>query len=379
MTPSETKNLDSVAQKVEAGQRLSRQDGLSLFECGDLLKLGALADLARRRLAGERVFFINNRHINHTNVCGNRCRFCAFSAGEGEPGAYTMSLDEVVAAARQSLAGGISELHIVGGEHPSLPYEYYLDMIRALHDLDPAVHIQAFTASEISFFARRSGKTVAQVLLELKEAGLGSLPGGGAEIFSERVRRLVCNRKISGQGWLDVMRTAHETGLKSNATMLYGHIETVEERVDHLLRLRQLQDETGGFGSFIPLAFHPANTRLAHLPGSTGIEDLKMLAVSRLMLDNFVNIKAFWIMLGIKVAQISLFFGVNDIDGTVVEEKITHAAGAHTGQSVSRSELVGLIRAAGRVPVERDTLYNVIRVYDDGREGRLIVDGVAEI
>ncbi len=374
-----TNDIDLIAAKVEAGERLSRGDGEALLASGGLLKLGELADRARRRLAGERVFFVSNRHINHTNVCGNRCKFCAFSASEGEPGAYTMSLDEILAAARASLADGITELHIVGGEHPALPYEYYLEMIQALHELDPAVHIQAFTASEISFFASRSGKTVAQVLAELKQAGLGSLPGGGAEIFSERVRGLVCPRKISGQGWLDVMRTAHETGIKSNATMLYGHVETAGERIDHLIRLRQLQDETGGFGSFIPLTFHPANTGLAHLPGSTGIEDLKMLAVSRLMLDNFVNIKAFWIMLGIKVAQISLFFGVNDIDGTVVEEKITHAAGARTGQALSRNELVGLIRAAGRIPVERDTLYNVVRVYDGGQGGGPLVDMVEEV
>ncbi len=371
--------LDFIEAKVLAGQRLSFEDGVALLESGDLLWLGGLADLARQRLAGDRVFFVNNRHINHTNVCGNSCKFCAFSAREGSPEAYTMSLDEVLAAARQSLADGITELHIVGGEHPSLPFEYYREMIGALHQLDPAVHIQAFTASEISFFARRANKTVAEVLLELKKAGLGSLPGGGAEIFSERVRGLVCSRKISGRGWLDVMRIAHETGIKSNATMLYGHVESGAERIDHLLRLRELQDQTGGFGSFIPLPFHPANTGLSHLPGSTGIEDLKMLAVSRLMLDNFANIKAFWIMLGVKVAQISLHFGVNDIDGTVVEEKITHAAGAQTGQEISRNELVGLIRAAGRIPVERDTLYNVIHTYEGGKDERRPVEEVEEL
>ncbi len=357
--------MDVIEEKVISGERLSREDGLKLLETDDLLRVGALADQARRRVAGDRVFFINNRHINHTNVCGNGCKFCAFNAREDSPDAYTMTLDEVIERARASLADGATELHIVGGEHPSLPYEYYLEMIAALRRLDPSVHIQAFTASEIAFFARRAGKSVEEVLLELKDAGLGSLPGGGAEIFSERVRRQVCPNKISAQGWLDVMRTAHKAGIKSNATMLYGHVETAGERIDHLLRLRELQDETGGFGSFIPLAFHPENTKLSELPGTTGVEDLKMLAVGRLMLDNFVNIKAFWIMLGIKVAQISMHFGVNDIDGTVVEEKITHAAGARTGQSISRDELIGLIRDAGRTPVERDTLYNVIRVYED--------------
>jgi aminodeoxyfutalosine synthase len=361
----EIQEMEAIERKVEAGERLSFEDGVALLTSPDLLRVGAMADLARRRAVGSDVYFINNRHINHTNVCGNRCKFCAFSAVEGSPDAYTMTPEEVLDRARESLADGITELHIVGGEHPSLPYDYYLNMIRSLHELDPAVHIQAFTASEITFFARRTKRTEREVLLELRDAGLGSLPGGGAEIFSERVRGLVCDKKISGQGWLDVMRTAHEVGIRSNATMLYGHVETIEERVDHLLKLRELQDETGGFGSFIPLAFHPANTDLKELPGTSGIENLQMLAVSRLMLDNFPNIKAFWIMIGIKLAQISLHFGVNDIDGTVVEEKITHAAGADTEQAIPKDELIRLIRDAGRTPVERDTLYNVIRRYED--------------
>ncbi|MFA5801915.1 MAG: aminofutalosine synthase MqnE [Thermoleophilia bacterium] len=362
---SDTKALDAIEAKVTAGERLSLEDGLALLASGDLLRVGAMADLARRRSVGDEVYFINNRHINHTNVCGNRCKFCAFSADEGADDAYTMTLEEVLERARESLTDGITELHIVGGEHPSLPYEYYLDMIRSLHELDQDVHLQAFTASEISFFAKRTKRSEEEVLLELKEAGLGSMPGGGAEIFAERVRGIVCDKKISGEKWLDVMRTAHKVGIKSNATLLYGHVETLEERIDHLVRLRELQDETGGFGSFIPLAFHPANTDLEDLPGTTGFEDLKMLAVSRLMLDNFDNIKAFWIMIGIKLAQISLHFGVNDIDGTVVEEKITHAAGAETEQAIAKDELIRLIRDAGRKPVERDTLYNVIRRFGD--------------
>ncbi|MHB0867745.1 MAG: aminofutalosine synthase MqnE [Thermoleophilia bacterium] len=361
----QTSELDRIEEKVAAAERLSLEDGVALLRSHDLLRVGAMADLARRRAVGDDVYFINNRHINHTNVCGNQCKFCAFNAKEGDPDAYTMTLDEVLDRARESLADGITELHIVGGEHPSLPYEYYLQMIQELHDLDPNVHIQAFTASEIAFFAKRGGKSVEDVLLELKAAGLGSMPGGGAEIFSERVRGLVCDKKISGEIWLDVMRTAHAVGIRSNATMLYGHVETYEERIDHLIRLRQLQDETGGFGSFIPLAFHPANTELDHLSGTSGIEDLKMIAVSRLMLDNFPHIKAFWIMIGIKLAQISLHFGANDIDGTVVEEKITHAAGAETEEAIAKSELIRLIRDAGRNAVERDTLYNVVRRYED--------------
>lgn len=361
----ETRVLDTVEAKVREGERLTFDDGVALLRSHDLLRIGAMADLARRRAVGDDVYFINNRHINHTNVCGNRCKFCAFSADEGSAEAYTMTLDEVLARARESLQDGITELHIVGGEHPSLPYDYYVEMISALHGLDPDVHIQAFTASEIAFFAKRSRKTIEEVLLELKSAGLGSMPGGGAEIFATRVRGIVCDKKISGEEWLDVMCLAHKAGIKSNATMLYGHVETLEERIDHLIRLREVQDETGGFGSFIPLAFHPANTDLEHLSGTTGIEDLKMIAVSRLMLDNFRNIKAFWIMIGIKLAQISLHFGANDIDGTVVEEKITHAAGAETEEAIAKSELIRLIRDAGREPVERDTLYNVIRRYED--------------
>jgi aminodeoxyfutalosine synthase len=364
-TESKVSSLESIEKKVAAGERLSLEDGLALIDSPDLLRIGAMADIARRRIAGDEVYFINNRHINHTNVCGNRCKFCAFSADEGAPDAYTLTLNEVLDKARESLADGITELHIVGGEHPSLPYQYYVEMIRELHKLDPQVHIQAFTASEIAFFAKRASKSEREILVELQEAGLGSLPGGGAEIFSARVRGAVCEKKISGEKWLEVMQTAHELGVKSNATMLYGHLETAEERIDHLIRLRELQDETGGFGSFIPLAFHPANTQLEDLPGTSGIEDLRMIAVSRLMLDNFRNIKAFWIMIGIKLAQIALHFGANDIDGTVVEEKITHAAGAETEEAIAKAELIRLIRDVGRIPVERDTLYNIVRRYED--------------
>lgn len=324
-----------------------------------------MADYARSRIAGDEVYFISNRHINHTNVCRNRCLFCAFSHDEGDTDAYTLSIDEVVAKARETLAAGeITEIHIVGGEHPDLPLDYFVEMLAALRELAPNVHIQAFTASEIAHFARMSGKPVVAVLAELKEAGLGSLPGGGAEVFSGRVRGLICERKISGQEWLDVMRAAHGVGLKSNATMLYGHVETPAELADHLIRLRALQDETGGFNAFIPLSFQPANTGLSELPGPTGYDDLKALAVGRLVLDNFRHVKAFWINIGLKLAQVSLAFGVNDLDGTVVEERISHAAGVDTAQELSKAELVRVIRAAGRTPVERDTLYNVVRRFD---------------
>jgi aminodeoxyfutalosine synthase len=361
--------LRDVWHKVEARRRLNEADAVALLESPDLLALGAMADVARRRLAGDDVFFICNRHINHTNVCANRCLFCAFSHDDGDAEAFTLTVDEVLEKARQTLTGGITEIHIVGGEHPTLPYEYYLEMLRGLRELAPDVHIQAFTASEVSHLADISGKGVDDVLAELREAGLGSLPGGGAEVFSGRVRDLVCNRKISGERWLEVMRAAHRQGLKSNATMLYGHVETPAELADHMVRLRALQDETGGFNSFIPLSFQPANTDLSDLPGPTGFDDLRMLAVGRLVLDNFRHVKAFWINVGVKLAQVSLVFGVNDLDGTVVEEKISHSAGVDTAQALAREELVRLIRAAGRTPVERDTLYNVVRRYD-GEEVR---------
>jgi aminodeoxyfutalosine synthase len=358
--------LDQIWRKVEAGERLSGDDATVLLSSTDILALGAMADFARARVAGDDVYFICNRHINHTNICRNRCLFCAFSHDEGDADAYTLSIDEVVDKARETLAvGGISEIHIVGGEHPDLPFDYYLEMMRALRELAPSVHIQAFTASEIAHFSKVGGRSVTEVLQELKDAGLGSLPGGGAEVFSGRVRDLICEHKISGQKWLDVMRAAHGVGLKSNATMLYGHVETAGELADHMVRLRELQDDTGGFNAFIPLSFQPANTGLSDLPGPTGFDDLKMLAVGRLVLDNFRHVKAFWINVGVKLAQVSLVFGVNDLDGTVVEEKISHAAGVDTAQELSKAELVRVIRAAGREPVERDTLYNVVRRYDD--------------
>jgi aminodeoxyfutalosine synthase len=357
--------LAAVWEKVAAGERLSAGDARDLLVCDDLIAVGALADHVRRRAVGDEVYFIANRHINHTNVCRNRCLFCAFSHDDGDADAFTLSVDEVLDKARETLTGGITEIHIVGGEHPDLPFGYYLEMLRGLKELAPDVHIQAFTASEVAHLAHVSGLGVHGTLVALKAAGLGSLPGGGAEVFSGRVRDLICERKISGQEWLDVMREAHAVGLKSNATMLYGHVETPEELADHLLRLRELQDDTGGFNAFIPLSFQPANTGLSELPGPSGYDDLRVLAAGRLVLDNFRHIKAFWINVGLKLAQVSLSFGVNDLDGTVVEEKISHAAGVDTGQELTRAELVRVIRGAGRVPVERDTLYNVVRRYDE--------------
>ncbi len=350
-----------VERKVERGERLTAEDGYILFEETDLLRLGRMARLSKERHSGRFAYFNVNRHINLTNICVSRCRFCAFCREEGHPEAYLMSADDAIRAAEEALPLGITELHIVSGLHPSLPFEYYLEVIRRCRERFPDLHLQAFTAVEIDYFSKISGRPVKEVLIRLKDAGLGSLPGGGAEIFNPSLRSDLCHRKATADRWLEVMRTAHSLGLRSNATMLFGHLESPRDRVDHLLRLRDLQDETGGFQSFIPLPFHPHNTELRDLKRTSAHDDLRTLAVSRLMLDNFDHIKSFWIMLGLKVAQLSLFFGSDDLDGTVVEERITHAAGATTGQFLSRRELLELIWEAGYLPVERDTLYRHLR------------------
>lgn len=365
-------NLNGIAEKVEKGIRLSKEDALTLMNSNDILTLGQLANKVREKKIGNYAYFNVNRHINLTNICVSRCKFCAFSRDKGDHDAYTMTIDDVLDIARSARDIGITEFHIVSGLHPDLPFDYYLEVISRLKNIMPEVHIQAFTAVEIDYFAKISNLTIKKVLIRLKEAGLGSLPGGGAEILNHRVRESVCSKKATAEEWLNVMRAAHNLGLKSNATMLYGHIENPEERIDHLLTLRALQDETGGFQSFIPLPFHPQNTQLPDFKKPTAFENLKMLAVSRLVLDNFPHVKAFWIMLGLKVAQLSLLYGVDDLDGTVVEEKITHAAGAETDQSISREELLNLICAAGRMPVERDTLYNVIKIYDHKWKGEFV-------
>jgi aminodeoxyfutalosine synthase len=352
--------LEPVAQKVLAGERLTVADGVALYESHDVLAVGWLANHVREQRHGNLCYYNVNRHINPTNVCVAHCRLCAFGRSPDAPGAYTFALEEIWQRAAEGVAEGATEFHIVGGLHPDLPFDYYLDLVRGLKERFPQVHLKAFTAVEVHYYARISKLSIRETLIKMKEAGVNSLPGGGAEIFHPRVRKVICDHKVSGQMWLQIARTAHEVGLRSNATMLYGHIETAEERVDHLIRLRDTQDKTHGFVAFIPLAFHPANTALSHLPGPTGLDDLKAVAVSRLLLDNFEHIKAYWIMLTPRVAQVALRFGANDLDGTVVEEKIYHDAGAMTPQGLTRAELERLIRAAGRVPVERDTLYNPV-------------------
>lgn len=354
-------HLESIAAKVMAGERLSFDDGLALYASSDLLAVGWLANHVRERLHGDRTYFNVNRHINPTNVCVANCRLCAFGRKKGDPRGYTMTLDEAWAAAASGYSEAVTEFHIVGGLHPDLPLDYFLDLVRGLKQRFPKVHIKAFTMVEVAFFARRAKLTIEETLGRMKEAGVDSMPGGGAEIFAERVRAVICDHKISGSEWLDTARLAHQMGFKTNATMLYGHIENDEDRVDHLLKLRALQDETGGFQTFIALAFHPENTALAHLPTTTGFCDLRQIAVSRLLLDNFPHIKAYWQMLTPKIAQIALRFGADDLDGTVVEEKIYHDAGATTPQGMTRSELRRLIAEAGRTPFERDTLYRPVQ------------------
>jgi aminodeoxyfutalosine synthase len=352
--------LKPIAEKVFARQRLDMDDAVALYRSFDILAVGWLANHVRERLHGNVAYFNVNRHINPTNVCVAACRLCAFGRKKDTPGSYTMALDEAFETAASGYSEAVTEFHIVGGLHPDLPFQYYLDLISGLKERFPQVHIKALTMVEIAFLAKRAKLSIEETLRQLRQSGLDSLPGGGAEIFNERVRRVICDHKIDGDQWLDTARTAHKLGLKSNATMLYGHIENEEDRADHLIRLRTLQDETHGFQTFIPLAFHPANTPLQHLFTTTGMLDLKQIAVGRLVLDNFAHIKAYWQMMSPKIAQISLRFGADDVDGTVIEEKIYHDAGATTPQGLRRRELMRLITEAGREPVERDTMYRPV-------------------
>jgi aminodeoxyfutalosine synthase len=353
-------HLRPILEKVEARERLSYEDGVTMFRSADILALGYMANLVRERLHGDTTYFNVNRHINPTDVCVASCRLCAFGKKAKDPNGYTMSLEQVWEIAGKGYAEAVTEFHIVGGLHPELSLDWFCEMLRGLKLRYPDVHLKAFTMVEVAYLAKRARISIRETLERLKAAGADSMPGGGAEIFSERVRRIICDHKIDGNEWLETARTAHQIGLKSNCTLLYGHLETEEDLADHLVRLREVQDETHGFVTFIPLAFHPANTALAHLPKTTGFNDLKQIAVSRLMLDNIPHIKAYWIMMTPGVAQIAQRFGANDIDGTVVEEKIYHDAGATTAQHLRRQDLLRLIREAGREPVERDTAYRPV-------------------
>jgi aminodeoxyfutalosine synthase len=355
--------LADIDGKLQSEERLSFEDGVRLFDCPDLLVVGWLANREREKRHGARTFFNYNLRLEPTNVCVASCLFCSFARLKPtDSAAYTMSLEQAWDKLRQRAHQPITELHIVNGLNPDLPFSYYTDLLRGFKRIRPAVHLKCFTAVEIAFFADLYRMSDEQVLRELMDAGLESLPGGGAEIFAERVRRKICHDKCGADRYLDIHRTAHRLGLKTNVTMLYGHIETLEERVDHMLRARALQDETGGFQAFIPLAFHPDNNQMRKLPAPSAADTLRVHAVSRLMLDNFAHIKAFWIATGVEVAQTALWFGVDDLDGTVQEEKIYHMAGSPTPEGLSMTQLTNLVRAAGREPLERDTFYNVREV-----------------
>jgi len=355
-------NLSSIAEKVHRNQRLSYEDGVALYRSPDVMTLARCANEVRERLNGNVAYYNTNRHINYTNICAIDCQLCqgAYARKPGEAGGYAMRLEEVFKFAKAEYTDSVTEFHIVGGLNPDLPFSYYVDLLKGLRERYPSVHLKAFTMVELDFFVKITRKPLDWVIATLREAGMGSCPGGGAEIFSERARPLIAGHKISGNRWLEVARAVHLAGIRSNATMLYGHIETLEERVDHLIRLRELQDETHGFQCFIPLAFHPENTFYANLPATTGLDDLKTIAVSRLMLDNFPHIKAYWVTLTPDLAQVALRFGADDLDGTIVEERIIHGAGTPTEKGMTRPEIEKLIRDAGREPVERDTLYNPV-------------------
>ncbi len=353
--------LADVADKLEAGDRLDLADGVRLFESPDLLAVGWLANREREKRHAGRTFYNHNIKLEATNVCVASCLFCAFARLKpGDEGAYTMSLEQVWEKLRRRGDQRITEIHLVNGLHPDLPFDYYKELLRGLKRIRPDIHLKCFTAVEIAFFADLYGMTDEQVLRELMAVGLESLPGGGAEIFAERVRRKIAHDKCGTERYLDIHRIAHRLGVRSNVTMLYGHIETFEERVDHMLRARALQDETGGFQAFIPLAFHPDNNQMRKLPAPSATDTLRVHAVARLMCDNIDHVKAFWIATGVDVAQTALWFGVDDLDGTVQEEKVYHMAGAQTPEAMTPRQIERLIVAAGREPVERDTFYNVM-------------------
>jgi len=383
-------SLKKIENKVLTGKRLTPEDGLALFESDDIFTIGRLANHIAEQKNSNNVFFVKNHHINPTNICVNRCKFCAFSKSKGEKGAYELDIKKIVRklkaqsdqtclpAGRSTKSGkktksststprpldpltpGFSEVHIVGGLHPDWSFDFYLEMLRSIKKALPALHIKAFTAVEIDYFSKISGLSLINTLKSLQDAGLESMPGGGAEIFNTRVRNKICPEKISGRRWLKVMETAHKVGIRTNATMLYGHLENYKHRIEHMIKLRDLQNRTNGFQAFIPLAFHPMNTTIKGAKYTSGIDDLKTIAISRLMLDNFPHIKAYWVMLGEKIAQLALKFGADDLDGTIIEEKITRSAGRLAANAMTKEELVNLIEKAGKVPVERDSFYNPV-------------------
>ena len=352
------KRLESINLKVENGTRLSKEDGILLFETNDLNGLGMIADKVRRKLHGNKAFYVYNQHINYTNICKNRCLFCAFSVDKDDEKAYCWSAKDIEKWMCDRIDQPVNELHIVGGLNPDLKFNYFTDLLKIVKKIRPEATIKAFTCVEIDYLSELSGFSIEKTIKILMDAGLEMMPGGGAEVMSERVRKKLFPKKIGSARWLEIMEAVHMAGLTSNATMLYGHIETIEERVDHLINLRKLQDKTHGFSAYIPLAFHSQNTKLSYLPPTTAVDDLKNIAVARLMLDNFPHIKAYWVMIGEKLAQVALSYGADDLDGTIIEERITHTAGAKSAKGLTREYLKNMISSAGFVPVERDSFYN---------------------
>lgn len=360
--------LADIFEKVKANERLTFEDGVRLLKSNDIFAIGQMADLVRKRKNGDNVSFILNTHLNYTNVCYLGCKLCAFGLGPDDPNSYTLSLTKIEEKVIGLEEKGFKEIHIVGGVNPKLPFDYYLDMIKIIKKYNPNIHVQAFTAVELDYIAKISNLTIDETLINLQQAGLGSILGGGAEIFDHEIRQIISGHKTNAKRWFEIHEITHKLGMKSNASLIYGHIEKPEHIIDHLIRLRELQDKTGGFNSFFAFSFHPDNTQLAHeynITGeTTGIYDLKILAVARLMLDNFPHIRAFWMAIGQKLAQVSLHFGVDDLDGTVMEEEIFHSAGSQASQMVPKNSFIKMIKEAGRIPVERDTLYNTITIYE---------------
>lgn len=351
-------SIEGVRQKVIEGRRITAAEALRLYRSDDLFTIGELASLRSQQINLNKVHYVRNIHINPTNLCINRCKFCAFSRSEGQPDAYALTTKDILKKIRAAMP--IEEVHVVGGLHPTWPFKHYVDIIKSIKRAHPHLHVKAYTATEMDYFSRISSLELDDVLGALKQAGLDAMPGGGAEIFSEEVRTRLCPEKLTGQRWLEVMEAAHCAGIKSNATMLYGHVESLEHRVEHLIKLRELQDRTGGFQAFIPLSYQPMDNN-AGGAGATGIDDLKTIAISRLVLDNIPHIKAYWVMLGEKLSQLALLFGADDLDGTIIEEKITFAAGGQSRRGISEAEIVRLIKAAGKRPVRRDALYKTVR------------------
>ena len=362
-----SEDYKDIEAKIFAGERLTREDGLRLLACRDIAWLGSMADYVRKKKCGDIVYYNVNCHVNLTNICTSKCKFCAFGKDKDAPGAYAMSVEEAVAKVQEGMQDpNLAGLHVVSGLHTDWTFEDYLERLQALHDTFPNLYLKGFTGVEITHFAKISGLTVEEVLLKLKAAGLQAIAGGGAEILSDRVRERLCPNKATADEWIEVSRTAHRLGIKTNASMLYGHIETMEERIDHLLKLRDLQDETGGIQTFICFPFLPKNTELGETVEQTSMwDDLRMIAISRLMLDNIRNIKAYWVMLTVPVAQVALGFGANDIDGTIHKETILHDAGATSPTALSEDRIIRIIREAGRIPASCDCNFNIIRIFTE--------------